>query len=91
MTQLTRHMAVFSNPIVRNETMFLTVMIKDWNEELCFFYPLNMIDNNKLLFHVMWKMSGDNQYEIKALVDANINASDAEQLNLQNWGFYDDK
>lgn len=87
MADLSKHLAVLSKPLVRNGVMYISVFIKDWSGDLCFFYPLKSIDNKKLLFHVMWKFSGDPNLEIKAEVRANIQAKTYGDLQLQNWSF----
>lgn len=67
--------------------MFLSLFIHDWNKDLCFYYPLNSIDNKKLLFHVMWKLSGDSDMKIAAEADMNVHAIEDKDLCLKNWSF----
>jgi hypothetical protein len=89
MADLSRHVAVLSNPLVRNGAMYISVFIEDWSRDLCFFFPLNSIDNKKLLFHLMWKFSGDPGLEIKAEVMADIMATSPNELRLSDWNFCD--
>jgi len=85
--EYSRHTIIISNPVVRNGCMFLSLFIHDWNKDLCFYYPLNLIDNKKLLFHVMWKLSGDSGLKIHATADLIISAREGSDLCLKNWSF----
>jgi len=81
------HEIIISHPRVDNGKMLISLSIKDWDEYLCFYYPVNSIDHYVLMVHVIWKLSGDDQYIIKARAQLDIHQKDPEKLNLRNWNF----
>ena len=81
------HEVLISNPRVDSGKMLITLNIKDWDQYFCFYYPVNSIDHYPLMVHVIWKLSGDDQYIIKAKAQLDILEKDPEKLNLRNWNF----
>lgn len=75
-----------SNPIVRNGKMLLSISIPDVYQDACFFYPLHDIDNKNLMVHVMWKLSGDPSYSVKAEGEVEENC-DLGKVKIKNWRF----
>lgn len=81
------HEIIISHPRVDNGKMLVSLNIKDWDEYFCFYYPVNSIDHYGLMVHVIWKLSGDDQYIIRARARLDIDEKDPEKLNLRNWNF----
>lgn len=82
-----RYSVIISNPRVVNREMLVSLSITDWNKDLCFYYPVERIDNKALFAHVIWKLSGDDRYIIWATAEADINQKDFGLLELHNWDF----
>ena len=69
--------------------MLVVLSIKDWHEHYCFYYPALAIDNQRLQCHIIWKLSSDPQYIIKARAQLDIHEKDPEKLNIRRWDFYE--
>jgi hypothetical protein len=82
-----RHLIFVSNPKVTNGRMSVMLNIKDWDEYFCFYYPIESIDNQKLMCHVMYKFAGDSLYIIRASAEMDIEKTDPYDLNLRLWSF----
>lgn len=67
--------------------MMVSLSIADWNKDLCFYYPVEHIDNKSLYLHVLWKLSGDDKYVIFATAEADTEQKEYSRLKLQNWDF----
>jgi hypothetical protein len=78
---------LISNPRVDNGKMLVALNIKEWDEYFCFYYPLDNIDHYQLMVHIIWKLSGDDQYIIKAKAQMDIHQKDPINLNIRNWNF----
>jgi hypothetical protein len=72
---------------VDNRRMQVMLNIRDWDEYCCFYYPLEDIDCRAVMIHVMWKLSGDASYIIRASAEMDIQNRDFEKLHLRNWRF----
>jgi hypothetical protein len=81
------HEILISNPRVDKGKMLIVLNIKDWDEHFCFYYPVSSIDHYHLMVHVIWKLSGDDQYIIRARAHMDIDQRDPEKLNIRNWNF----
>lgn len=81
------HEILISNPRVDDAKMLVSLNIKDWDEFFCFYYPVSSIDNYHLMVHVIWKLSGDDKYVVKAKAKMNIDERDISLLNIRNWDF----
>ena len=84
---MTRHAVDVSYPRVTDGHMLVTVSIKDWNERLSFYYPVEKIDNKEVMVHCMWKFGGDVAWLIHLSAEADIDAKDPKKLNLREWRF----
>lgn len=84
-----RHTIIVSSPIVRDRKMFLTLFCEEWNKDLCFYYPLYNVDNKNLMVHILWKLSGDNNYVIKTTAEFDLKEKDYTKLIIKKWNFYE--
>ena len=82
-----RYQVTISNPRVVDREMLVAVSIADWSKDVCFYYPVEDIDNKSLFMHVIWKLSGDDKYMICATVEADIDQAEYSRLKLRNWDF----
>lgn len=82
-----RYLVQISHPRVVDRKMLVALCIREWSEDLCFYYPVDLIDNRHLLAHVLWKLTSDSEYTVNAMVEADLSQKDYEYLNLHNWDF----
>jgi hypothetical protein len=82
-----RYLVQLSHPRVKDREMLVAVCIEKWNKDLCFYYPVDNIDNKILYAHILWKFSGDTEYVVYATAEADIEQADYNNLNLCKWDF----
>jgi hypothetical protein len=75
---------------VRNQSMFVTAYLQDWNKDVSFFLSVDSISSKFIRSHVLWKMCSDANYVLKFTVHYSYSAKNTEELNLRHWNFYDE-
>ena len=71
----------------RDRIMLVTAHLNDWNKDASFFLPVDSITSKTIRMHVLWKMCANTKYVLQFNVHFDMNAKNAEQLNLHHWEF----